>query len=196
MYLVFFLVTSFIREISMEWFQSTLSFLPDFIFLEISNYMNEGYAEIRNISEQELPWFITYSEIGIRWVTYLVVITTFIFGRDVLKERSDLLTLLSFSLLLYGFVNILAIIPSGDRFFIIAHTFVFPFFLILMTAKPRIGINLFTNILAIPLLLLFCAVQLRIGMGYFSIITIVGNPFTAILYSDPVALIDQLKNLL
>jgi len=195
-YLVFFLVTSFIREISLEWFQSTLSFLPDFIFYEISNYMSEGYAEVRNISEQELPWFITYSEMGIRWVTYLIVITAFIFGRDVLKERSDLLTLLSFSLLFYGFVNILAMIPSGDRFFIIAHTFVIPFFLILMAAKPSIGINLFTNILAVPLLLLFCAVQLRIGMGYFSIITLVGNPFTAILYSDPVALIDQLKDLL
>ena len=43
---------------------------------------------------------------------------------------------------------------------------------------------------------LWNAVQLRIGMGYFSIITLVGNPFTAILYSDPVPLIDQLKNLL
>jgi len=194
-YLVFFVFTSFIREISMEWFQSALSFLPDFIFFEISNYMNEGYAEIRRISEEELPWFITYSEMGIRWVSFLAILSAFFYGRSMVKERPDLLRLLSFVLLFYGSANILSIIPSGDRFFIVAHTFVFPFFLMSLVANPRLREQFFIHLLAAPLLLLFCVVQLRIGMSFFSIITLIGNPFSAIFYSDPVPLIDQLMNL-
>jgi len=195
-FLAFFILTALFREISLEWFQSTLSILPDFIFFEISNYMSEEYAELRRLSEQELPWFIIYAERGIRWVSYLIVLTAFLHGRQVLKERSDLLRVLCFSLLLYGFANILSIIPSGDRFFIIANTFMIPFFLMLMVAHPVIREKLIIHMLAIPLLLLFGVVQIRFGMSYFSIITLVGNPFTAAFYSDPVPLIDQLRNLL
>jgi len=195
-FLIFFVVTSFIREIDLEWFQSVLSsVLPNFIFAEISNYMNEGYAEYRRTSDQELPWFITYASIGIRWVVYMIVFTTMYFGRDTLRERSDLKSLLSFSLLFYGFANILSLIPSGDRFFIVANQFMIPYFLIFFVAFPRVGENIIIKIFSIPFLLLFCAVNLRIGMSFFSVMTLIGNPFTAAFYSDPVPFITDLKNL-
>ena len=194
-YLIFFIVTAFFREIEMEWFQSNLAFLPKVIFAEISNYMSEGYAEFRADIDEELPWFITYSAMGMRWTIYLIIFSTMYFGRDLLKERSELKTLLSFSLLFYGFVNIASLIPSGDRFATVANTFVIPYFMIFLVTLPRIGESLLIRIISFPLLMLFCAVQLRIGMVFFGIMTLIGNPFTAAFYSDPVPLITQLKNL-
>lgn len=159
-------------------------------------YTNAEYAEFRTNEAQELPWFVTFSSRGIRWVTYLVVLSTFLFGREILKERSDLKTLLSFILLFYGFANIISLIPSGDRFIIVAHTFVFAYFMILLATLPKIGETIIIKVITVPLLLLFCLVNLRIGMSYFSIMTIIGNPFTTALYSDPVPLITEIKNLL
>jgi len=194
-YLIFFIVTAFFREIDLAWVESTLSFLPQVIFTEIANYMNEGYAEYRMETEEALPWFLTYSAIGMRWAIYLIIFSTLYFGKDVLKERSDLRTLLSFSLLFYGFVNIVSLIPSGDRFAIVANTFLIPYFMIFLVALPRIGESVLIRVFSVPLLTLFCVVQLRIGMVFFSIMTVIGNPVTAAFYSDPVPLITQLKDL-
>jgi len=195
LYLIFFIITSFIREIDLEWFQNVLSFLPQVIFVEISNYLNEGYAEYRRASDEELPWFITYASIGLRWAVYLLVFSTLSFGKHILRERPDLKTLLSFSLLFYGFANILSLVPSGDRFIIVANTFMIPYFILFLVEFPKIGDTIITKLLSVPLLLLFCLVQLRIGMAFFSIITLIGNPVSAAFYTDPVPLIDQLKNL-
>ena len=194
-YLIFFIVTAFFREINLEWFESTLSFLPQVIFSEIANYMNEGYAEYRRETDEALPWFLTYSAMGMRWAIYLIIFSTMYFGKDVLKERSDLRTLLSFSLLFYGFVNIVSLIPSGDRFVIVANTFLIPYFMIFLVALPRIGESVLIRVITFPLLMLFCVVQLRIGMVFFGIMTLIGNPVTAVFYSDPVPLITQLKDL-
>ncbi|TFH23085.1 MAG: hypothetical protein E4H10_12700 [Bacteroidia bacterium] len=117
------------------------------------------------------------------------------FGREVLKERSDLRTLLSFSLLFYGFVNIVSLIPSGDRFVVVADTFLIPYFMIFLVALPRIGESVLIRVISFPLLMLFCVVQLRLGMDFFGIMTLIGNPVTAAFYSDPVPLITQLKAL-
>lgn len=194
-YLIFFLISAFIREIDLEWFQSVLSFLPDVLFTEVENYVSEGYVEYRRIIDQELPWFITYASIGIRWAVYLLVFSTFLFGREILKERSDLRTLWSFALLFYAFANIVGLIPSADRFLIVANTFMIPYFLLLLVAFPQIGETIIIKILTVPMLLLFCFVQLRIGLDYLSIMTLIGNPFTAALYSNPLSLVAEFKNL-
>lgn len=194
-YLIFFIVTSFIREIDMEWFQSTLSFLPEVLFVEISNYLNEGYAEYRRATDEEMPWFITYASIGIRWAIYLIVFSTLAFGKQILRERPDLRTLLSFSLLFYGFTNVLSLIPSGDRFQIVANTFMIPYFLLFLVAFPKIGDTIIIKVFSVPLLLLFCMVQIRIGMDFFGLMTLIGNPVSAAFYSDPIPLITELKNL-
>jgi len=194
-YLIFFLVTAFFREIEMEWFQSTLSFLPPVIFAEIANYMSEGYAQYRREVEETLPWFLTYSVIGMRWAMYLIVLTTMFLGKEVLKERTDLKNLLSFSLLFYGFVNIASLIPSGSRFVNVADTFLVPYFMLFLVALPKIGESMLFRIIMFPLIMLYCVVQLRFGMDFFGIMTLIGNPFTAAFYSDPVPLITQLKDL-
>jgi hypothetical protein len=196
LYLIFFIVTSLIQEIDMLWFQSTFSFLPEVIFSEISNYMSVEYAEYRSLIDQELPWFLTFSDTGMRWTVYLIIFSTFLFGRETLRQRPDLKTLLSFSLLFYGFANILSQVPSGGRFLVLANTFMIPFFIIFLSTLPKVGETFIIKVFTVPLLLLFCVVNIRIGMDYCSIMTFIGNPVTVALYSDPNPLIDQIKNFL
>lgn len=194
-YLLFFVLSAFIKEIDLQWVQSSLLFLPDVLFSKVLTYANPEYAEGRRIMYEELPWFITYSSIGLRWVSYIIVLSIFLFGRKMLKERCDMTTLLCFSLLLFGFANIFSLVPIGGRFLVVTYTFMFAFFIIYFAAFPKVGDMLIIKALSIPLLLLFCIVAIRIGMDYFGLTTILGNPFSAALYSDPVPLITAIKRL-
>lgn len=194
-YLVFFIITSFINEINLEWVQSTLSFLPDLFFAKVLTYADPDYAESRGRIVEELPWFITYSRIGLKWINYVIVLSVFLIGKKMLLERKDLTTLLCFSLLLFGFANIFSLIPSGSRFITVANTFMFPFFIMFFTAFPKIGNLFFIKVFSTPLLILFCLLAIRIGMDHFSAMTILGNPISVALYSDPIPLISEIKRI-
>lgn len=195
LYLIFFIITAFISEINLEWVQSSLSFLPDFLFMEVMRYTNAEYAEYIGLASQELPWFITYSSLGVKLVVYTLVALTFLSARALLEERADLKNLLSFALLFYAFANILSIIPSGGRFIVVANTFMFPFFIISLSTFPRLGESLIIKAVSYPFLLLFCTVSIRMGMDHFSIMTIIGNPITAAFYSDPLTLMAEIERL-
>jgi len=105
------------------------------------------------------------------------------------------MTLFCYSLLLYGFANIFSLVPSGGRFIILANTFMFAFFIIFITTFPKIRGLLLIKVLSIPLLLLFCIVEIREGTDFFGLMTIFGNPFLAALYTDTVPLIMGIKRL-
>lgn len=195
LYLIFFIITAFISEINLEWVQSSFSFLPDFLFVEVMRYTNAEYVEYIGIASGELPWFITYSSLGIKLVVYTLVAFTFLYARDLLEERADLKNLLSFALLLYAFANLFSMIPSGGRFIVVANTFMFPFFIISLSTFPRLSESLIIKAVSFPFLLLFCTVSIRMGLDHFSIMAIIGNPITAVLYSDPLSLLAEIERL-
>jgi len=195
LFLVIFIITSFIREIDLQWMRTIFSFLPEFLYTKVFNYTNPDYAEERRFIEEELPWFITYSSIAIRWVNYILVLAITLIDRQTFRERNDLKTLLCFALLVYSFSNLSSLVPSGQRFIIVANTFMFASFILYFATAAKEGSLLFVRIATIPLQLLYCLVAIRIGMDFFSIMTVIGNPVSAIFYSDPAPLIQDIKNL-
>lgn len=194
-YLIFFIITSFIKEVDLQWIQSTFSFLPEIFFSEILTYTNAEYSEYRRIQSDELPWFITFASTGIRWAVYLIVLSTFFFGREIIKKKHCLKTLLSYALLLYGVANLVSLIPSGGRFFVVANTFMIPFFIFLVAELPEIGETILIKVFTVPLLIFFCLVNIRIGMDHFNLMAIIGNPISAALYSNAVSVIEDLKSI-
>jgi hypothetical protein len=175
--------------------RTIFSFLPEFLYTKVFNYANPDYAEERRFIEEELPWFITYSTIAIRWVNYMLVLAISIIDRQAIRERKDLLTLICFALLVYSFSNLASLVPSGQRFISVANTFMFASFILYFATVAKEGSLLIIRIVTIPLQLLYCLVAIRIGMDFFSIMTIIGNPVSAIFYQDPVPLIQDIKNL-
>jgi len=195
-YFVFFIVTAFIKEIDLQWVGSALSFLPDIFDSKISAYTSPVYAELELIDDQSYNWYIVYSNVGIRWVTYTFVLFVYFFSRKILNGFPNLTTLFNFSLLFYGCANIFSLVPSGGRFLILACTFMFAFFIIFMTSLPKIRGSLLLEVLTIPPLLLFCVVKLRGGMDYYGFMTIIGNPIIASFNIDTYPLITGIKQLI
>jgi len=195
LFLVIFIITSFIREIDLQWMRTIFSFLPEFLYTKVFNYTNPDYAEERRIIEEDLPWFITYSTIAIRWVNYILVLAISLIDRQAIRERKGLLTLLCFALLVYSFSNLASLVPSGQRFIIVANTFMFASFILYFATVAEEGSLLTVRIISIPMQVLYCLVAIRIGMDFFSIMTLIGNPVSIFIYTDPVPLIQDIKNL-
>ncbi len=192
----FFIITSFIKEIDLQAVGSALSFLPGVFQQRISGYTNLEYAEsIRNV-QQSLNWYLPLSLKAIEWLTYVITLYIYFFCKQFLKDRPELMTLLCYSLLLYGFSNIFSLVPSGGRFITVANTFMVAFFIIFFSSYPKIKGMTLIKLISIPALLLFCIVAIRTGMDFYGIMTVFGNPLYAALNPDSVPLITGIKRIL
>jgi hypothetical protein len=195
-YITFFLLTSFIKELDLQSIQNLLSFLPEVFQPRISAYTNLDYAESINILLQSNNWYLAFSSEVIGWSIYLIVFYINFFCRTILKNRKDLMTLFCFSLLLVGFSNIFSHIPSGDRFLLVSNVYMFALFILFFTAYSEIKGLRFVKAISSPMLLLFCLVAIRGGMDFYGLFTIFGNPFFSIVHSDTTTLIEGIKKLI
>jgi hypothetical protein len=196
LYLVFFLLTSFIKELNLQSVQYLFSFLPGVFQSRVSGYTNLDYAETLSNLWQSNNWYLVLSSQVIRWGVYIIVLFIYIRGRKLLKNRNDLLTLFSYSLLLYGCSNVFSLVPSGSRFLMVSNSFMFAFIILFTTSYLEIrGLNLILALSA-PLLLLFCIVTIRTGMDFYGLLTVFGNPFLRFFNSDADPLIEGVKKLI
>jgi len=195
-YFVFFVITSFIKELDLEFVRNSLSFLPGFLQARVTGYTNIEYAEFRLERVQLHNWYIVYSRLALQYVVYAFTIFIYFFFKKQLYERRDLLSLFCFSILLYGFANIFSLVPSGGRVLVVATTFMFAFAIILISVYPREKSLSAIKTILFPFLLLFCIVKLREGMDFYGLSTLIGNPFYSLFYSDTVPLIEEIKGFL
>lgn len=195
-YLIFFLMTSLIKEVDLQSVRSFLSFLPGIFQTRISGYTNIEYAEAVRLELQSFNWYVLFSIEATQWVVYILTLFIYFACRQYLNTEKKLMTLFCYSLLLYGFANIVSLIPSGGRFITVANTFMFAFFIIFISTFPKIKGLILVKLLSIPLLLLFCIVTIRTGMDYYSITTLIGNPISAAFYKDTVPFINGIKGLI
>jgi len=193
-YFILFILTSFIKELDLSRLQSVLSFLPGVFQEKVNSYTNQDYAELVNTTSQAFNWYIPYSSRGLSWASYAIIIVFYILSRKYYSQNKGLMSLFGFSVLFYSASNLFSLVPSGDRFLVIANTFMFSFFIFVVSIQ-KTRILSFIMSLVLPLLLLFCIVSLRIGMDYFGLVTILGNPIFALLNTGTDPLITGIKNL-
>ena len=195
-YLIVFLVTSLLKEINLQQIQSVLLYLPDIFHSKIYNYANADYAEARILGSQAMNWYVNFSGDALRWSTYIMVFYTYLFGRDILKERKEFLSLFCFSLLIFSVANIIQFVPSGGRFTYVSLSFFFSFFVIFISTASKIkGISLISSLTSV-LLLAYCIFAMRVGMEFFGLGTILGNPIILTFFHDDTPLILALKGFL
>ena len=195
-YLGFFIVTSFIKELDLEFVRNSLSFLPGFLQARVTGYTNQEYADFRFDRTQLHNWYIVYSKMALQWIVYAMTIFIYAFLKKNLIKREGLLTLFCYSLFIYGFANIFSLVPSGERMLIVANTFMYAFIVIFISVYSRIRNLSILKTILIPLLLLFCIVKLREGLDFFGLTTFIGNPIFAAFYSDTVPVIEKIKEFL
>ncbi len=195
-YIVLFIISSFLKEIDLQLVQSYLSFLPSVIYSRTASYTNIEYAESVALAAQEMNWYVPLALKSISWVVYILILYIYIFLRKSLVEQDKMLNLFCFSILFYSVANIMSLVPSGGRFLSVASCLSFAFLTIFLNSlKNPFGIRV-VKAVVLPFLLLFCLVMLRMGMDYYGLATVIGNPVFAVLGAQSAPLITEIKSFL
>ena len=188
-YFGFFILSVFISNINITEFNGFLEkYVPE-IFLERSEkYRDEERVEEFREGERGATveseegviiiknWYAVYYLRILYWSVSTLLTAIYIFGGRVFAGNKWVLNGYCFSLLFFGFANIMQSLPSGERYLMVASLFSVAtiIFYLQNQAHERYVTGLIR--ILVPALLLFIIVSLRTGLYSISITTILGNP--------------------
>lgn len=172
---------------------------PQVLIDRSSSYFNEEKVEdFRNSNIQDAGgvWYAKYYGIVLKYTLTAFLLFFYWSFRKTTNTNKQLLRLLSFILLFFGFANILSSIPSGGRFLSIANLLTISF-VVLYLQNHIVKRDLFRlSKLATPFLIFFIIIAVRLSWYSLSVMTIFGNPVTAIfMFGENTALNDIIKGL-
>ena len=196
-FLVFYLMTAFLFEVDISQLRNVLSDnLPPIFQPRIEGYMGDNYAQAYMNQYHNRSWHIIFSRYSFRWVTYLWIFTAFVTRRKWKQEMPLLYSMFAFALLMGGFVNIIANMPSGGRFASLANAPFYALFIVLLGSR-QISWNLdFLKKVSAAFLAFSVLMGIRMAFDYIGVFTVVGNPCFAFPYDSQLPFIDFIKQLL
>lgn len=183
----FYILSLFINTINLEVFRNVLESIP---FLESKkSYISD--SSIERMGEIVYSWHVVLANEISYWVIQLFIFISYYISRKV--NVKELTYLLSFSLLIYGFSNIMALLPSGGRFLVLSKMFMLPVIILLLSKLLEVKKG-YNGILYLSIPLIFSVIfQMRVGLDYYSIMLLIGNYFTAPFIISDVPLINYIK---
>ena len=185
-----------IKSINLEFFNSLLhNYLPGFYEDRIDGYVNEAYSEARQMAKQQLSWHVGFFGNILYWITQLLIVLSYFTILRNYKRHRWIVPLFAFSLLIYGFSNILASVPSGGRYITIARMFMVPVFLLVVSYLP-LG-KYFKSLLPylMSLLAFSFIFEIRKGLDFYGITLILGNFLTVPFLETNIPLISFIKQI-
>lgn len=195
--LALFVVTLFINTLNLDAVSSTLEeFSPETYEDRIEGYVNQNVLDRRNEASSLNNWYVAGSGNILHWSYNILLLTLLPCMKRHFKNDDGLRNLFVFALLLGGFANIMALIPSGGRFQLLSQMFKVPLILIVTMNIPRSdAFRMIVNIVTFFLLIPF-VVELRKLFDYFSITAVVGNFITVFFWENNIPLIDFIKRVI
>ena len=193
---VFYLLTLTIKSVNLESFNSLLhNYLPGFYEDRIDVYVNESYSEARQMAKQQFSWHVGFFSNILYWVTQLLIVFSYFTILRNHKRYRWIVPLFAFSLLIYGFSNILSSVPSGGRYIVIARMFMVPVFLLVVSYLP-LGKYYKSLLPYLMSLLAFSFIfEIRKGLDYYGITLILGNFLTVPFLESNIPLISFIKQI-
>lgn len=194
--LVFFVVTLFVNTLNLNVVGGMLAeYSPDSYEDRIEGYVNEDYASSRADTRARNNWYVAASGTVTHWCYNLLLLALLPCLKRNFKQDQGLMHLYVFALLLGGFANIMALIPSGGRFQLLSQMFKVP--LILLVAMLIPATDRFRKLVNIALLLLLLPFVFKIRQlfDYFSITVLLGNFITVFFWENNVPLMDFIKRI-
>ena len=195
--LVFFIVTIFVNTFNLDAVGGMLAeYSSEAYENRIEGYISQDYADARADAASMRNWYVAASGNIIHWVYSLLLIALLPCIKRDFKNNTELICLYVFTLLMGGFANITALIPSGGRFQLLWQMFTVPLLLlIVMIVSNNSYFRTMVNI-ALVLLLVPFFFQIRQLFDYFSITLVFGSFITVFFWENNVPLIDYIKRLL
>jgi len=193
----FFIGSMFITEINVDVIRDGIANnLPEVFQVRTSGYTSDEKIEARrnaSSADDKSAWFVKLYGAALKWLIIAFISAIFLRGKKYLSENKGMMSLYCFALYIYGWANISSILPSGGRFVTIAHLFSMALIILYVQNGPQETILRRLIPLSVPVLLLFFAVQMRIGFDTIGVFTIFGNPLTAMFFDGDIALIKLIK---
>ena len=196
LYYIFFVLTLFISDINIISFNKVIeTYAPQSLIDRSENYREEDkVSQLREGDGADIVWYAKYYTIALRYTLtafLLVICWNYRKGRS---TNDNLFKLLGFILLFYGFANIFSTLPSGYRFLKVANLLTLSFLVIYFQEKVVVKSTYLLSKTAIPFLIFFIIISIRLSWYSLSTMTIIGNPITAILtFGDNLAINDIIK---
>lgn len=193
---VLFVGTLFVNALNLDAVNGMLEeYSPESYERQIDTYVSQDQADRRAEASEAFNWYVTASGNTLFWCYNLLLMALLPCVKRNFKNNEGLMHLYVFTLLLGGFANIMALIPSGGRFQILSQMFKVPLILLVAINIPRNDI--FRRIVSITslILLLPLVFELRKLLDYFSITAVLGNFITVFFWENNVPLINFIKRL-
>lgn len=192
-YFGIFVLSYLISELNLDAVRNIFSrYAPLAVTESRGSYLNEYYIQGLADRSGSIAWYISGHVQALRWYVFGFAVYYYLWGIQKIREDKQLVSLFSFSLLFYGIFNSLSSIPSMMRFIEVGNLFMLAFlFSNIVYIKNKMPIIL--KFVGIPVLLLFIAVRMRMGLDYIGMLAIIGSPLYIYFTENSVALIDMVK---
>ena len=189
-----FVATMFINALNLDAVSGMLSEIsPEAYEDRIDLYVNQNVSDSRREAAALSNWYISLSGLLQGWSINILFILLFFCFKGNSKQKALFSNLYLFALLFGAFANIMALIPSGGRFQLLARMFKLPLIIMVVMTIPKSDLyRKYVNI-ALLFLILPLVVEFRRIFDYYSITAIIGNFITALFWENNVPLIELIK---
>ncbi len=193
LYYLFFVITFFISLLNLEIINSIFqSYAPEALLITRSSYLSENYNIVVKESKQISSWFLDGHFEYLKWFIFFMVNLLFFKKRKLLKINLGIYNVFNFSLFFFGFINMLSVVPSVSRFFVIP-TLLFLAVFYILSKDQRFQLPILLRNLSMPVLLLFIVVRIRMGLDFAGALLLFGNPLIALFIQSETSLLNFIK---
>lgn len=160
---------------------------------KIIAYTTEDYVTSSIENADNRIWLVKIRTSLLIYLNLVLVMFLFIFNRKRLIVNEFNKSLFSFSILFFAMSSFLVVIPTMDRFIVVSTMFLVTLYFLVF---QEYNINKFAkgfSLIYIAPIVLYCLVEIRIGMEMISTDTIILNPLISWLFNHDTSLIQLIK---
>lgn len=192
---VLYIATLFVNSISLDAFSEVaMEYTPDSFERKVEIYVNQDYADRRIEAQSSYNWYIAVSNIFKKWIYNIIFILLLPCIKRNFKSERNIINLYLFTLLFGSIANLMALIPSGGRFQLVALMFKLSLFLLVLFRIPYDDRLYKIVSFACLILILPLVVDFRTTLDYVGITLVFGNFFTALFVESNIPIIDFIKD--
>ena len=140
----------------------------------------------------QISWHARFYQKALKWSLMAFLIFLFFRKKTIKQFNTGLYKSFNFTLLFWGFANIMSSIPSGGRYLTVAALSALPLIIFFLHNRKKEKMLSNLIVVAYPALLLFIIVSIRVGFYSITLKTLL-NPIIVLFMDNNVTLNDLIK---
>jgi hypothetical protein len=192
-YVSLLVVSIFFANLDPKVINDNAGLAPEFMQAKVTGYTAKRFVNNAQANISGSNWYVMGHLYALYSSMYLLI-GYMIVKRKKYLSNSRLKSLFNFGVFLFAIANFVSSVPSMERFMAVAALVLLASFLSLIQGYKDYDLQLNRLIyLVAPLLFLFIVVEVRVGMDFVGLNTLLLNPMTAPFFPDSPVLIEFIK---